>query len=116
MFDSCDIYNMINMFATFVNSQSKSTNTNSSLHQESSAMYPNTRLPNSITESLPETKHIPWKLEGPAFCWGANCFVLWEGYHKSNEKRAPGYLLYIWDYTTQLYGDYKKNIIRIPIF
>ena len=28
----------------------------------------------------------------------------------SNEKRAPGYLLYIGDYTTQLYGDYNKRL------
>ena len=34
----------------------------------------------------------------------------------SNEKRDPGYLLYIEDYTTQLYGDYFINHdIRIPI-
>ena len=32
---------------------------NSSLHQESPAMYRNTKLPNS---TLPETKHIPRKL------------------------------------------------------
>ena len=34
----------------------------------------------------------------------------------SNEKRAPGCLGFIGDYTIQLYGDYKKKtIIRIPI-
>ena len=34
----------------------------------------------------------------------------------SHEKRAPGWLGYIGDYTTQLYGDYFINHeIRIPI-
>ena len=34
----------------------------------------------------------------------------------SNEKRAPGCLWYIVDYTTQLYGDYFiSHEIRIPI-
>ena len=36
--------------------------------------------------------------------------------HASNEKRAPGFLLYIGEYTTQLCGDYFINHeIRIPI-
>ena len=30
-------------------------------------------------------------------------------YYMSNEKN-PGYLLYIGDYTTQLYGDYNKPL------
>ena len=34
--------------------------------------------------------------------------------HLSNEKN-PGWLDYIGDYTTQLYRDYNKPIIRIPI-
>ena len=29
---------------------------------------------------------------------------------KSNEKRAPGWLGYIGDYTTQLYRDYNKPL------
>ncbi len=42
-----------------------------------------------------------------------NIWNWWE--HVSHEKRAPGWLGFIGDYTIQLYGDYNKPIIRIPI-
>ena len=32
----------------------------------------------------------------------------------SNEKKKTGYLLYIGDYTTQLYGDYFINHYKDP--
>ena len=35
--------------------------------------------------------------------------------HLSNEKRAPGNLGFIREYTTQLCRKNQKNIIRIPI-
>ena len=35
--------------------------------------------------------------------------VIWKSYeHLSHEKRAPGWLGFIGDYTIQLYGDYNK--------
>ena len=33
-----------------------------------------------------------------------------ESHNLSHEKRAPGWLGYIGDYTTQLYGDYNKPL------
>ena len=33
---------------------------------------------------------------------------------RSSEKRAPGWLGYIRDYTTQLYGDYNKPNYKDP--
>ncbi len=52
---------------------------------------------------LPTQK--PWKSSG-VYLWQVRGLNL----NLSNEKRAPGYLLYSGDYTTQFYRDYNKPL------
>ena len=62
-----------------------------------------------------ESLRFFWRMPGvcsEGVCWGSLRFL---DYRSAPLAKNPGILGYIRDFTTKLYGDCKKPLLRIPI-